>query len=110
MSNIKGTKTEKNVISVFTAGDNKKRAAKYDRMIRDAQEEGFGSIATLFEQLREVENEHNVRFSDLFISAEDCGCYVEGHKNSWFCGNCGHLVNAKTVVRGCTFICTPIDE
>ena len=110
MSNIKGTKTEKNLIEVFAINDNEERATMYDRMARDAHEEGFDSIAALLEQLKEVENKHDVCFSDLRVSAEDCGCSTKNNENPWFCSNCGHMVNNKNIVRGCTFICTPIDD
>jgi rubrerythrin len=57
MKNLKGTKTEKNLMDAF-AGESQARN-KYTYFAKVAKKEGYEQIAALFLETAENEKEHN---------------------------------------------------
>lgn len=68
MSNLKGTKTEKNLLKAF-AGESQARN-RYTYFASVAKKEGYNQIAAIFEETAENEKEHAKRFFKFLESGE----------------------------------------
>ena len=163
MENIKGTKTEKNLMDAFTGesmarnkytyyaskakkegyeqiaaifqetADNEKEHAKiwfkllnngeipttvenlksaaggenyewtdmYDRMAREAKEEGFTKIAYLFEAVGKIEKEHEARYRKLLENVDGDIVFSRDGEKIWKCRNCGHICVGKEAPGVC---------
>ena len=84
-----------------TTADNLKSAADgenfewtdmYDRMAREAREEGFDKIAFLFESVGKIEKEHEARYRKLLENVEGDLVFSKDGDRIWQCRNCGHIV------------------
>ncbi len=63
MNNLKGTKTEKNLMEAF-AGESQARN-KYTYYASKARKDGFEQIAAIFEETANNEKEHEERYKKL---------------------------------------------
>lgn len=68
MSDLKGTKTEKNLLKAF-AGESQARN-RYTYFASVAKKEGYNQIAAIFEETAENEKEHAKRFFKFLESGE----------------------------------------
>ncbi|MBP1737524.1 MAG: rubrerythrin family protein [Oscillospiraceae bacterium] len=68
---------------------------------RIAREEGFESIARIFEQIADVENTHSIRFRQLAELVEQNKLFVADAQVQWMCLNCGHIENAVAAPETC---------
>ena len=63
----------------------------YDRMAKEAKEEGFDRIAYLFEAVGKIEKEHEERYRKLLANIEENKVFDRSpEKVMWQCDNCGH--------------------
>ena len=62
--------TEEN-LKAAAAGENFEWTDMYDRMAKEAKEEGFDKIAYLFEQVGKIEKEHEARYLKLLENVEE---------------------------------------
>ena len=53
------------------AGENFEWTDMYDRMAKEAKEEGFDHIAFLFEEVGKIEKEHEARYKKLLENVQD---------------------------------------
>ena len=74
------------------AGENFEWTDMYDRMAKDAKEEGFDHIAFLFEEVGKIEKEHETRYKKLLENVQDGKVFEAGEIKIWKCRNCGHIV------------------
>ena len=74
------------------AGENFEWTDMYDRMAKEAKEEGFDHIAFLFEEVGKIEKEHEVRYKKLLENVQDGKVFEAGEIKIWKCRNCGHIV------------------
>lgn len=85
-------------------GENSEWTDMYPRMAKEAREEGFEEIAVLFDQVAQIEKEHEERYKKLLQNLEDGQVFTRGSKVFWKCRNCGHIhegVNAPEVCPVC---------
>ena len=75
-----------------TAGENFEWTDMYDRMAKEAKEEGFDHIAFLFEEVGKIEKEHEARYKKLLENVQDGKVFEAGEIKIWKCRNCGHIV------------------
>jgi rubrerythrin len=68
MASIKGTRTEKNLLTAF-AGESQARN-RYTYFAIKAREEGYEQIAQLFEETADQEREHAKRFFNFLEGGE----------------------------------------
>ena len=73
-------------------GENYEWTDMYEKMAKEAREEGFDHIAYLFEEVGKIEKEHEQRFKDLLDKVEDGTVFEAGEVKIWKCRNCGHIV------------------
>ena len=83
--------TEENLASA-AAGENYEWTDMYDRMAREAEEEGFLELAARFRLVAEVERHHEERYRALLKNVETAQVFQKSEVKVWECRNCGHIV------------------
>ncbi len=92
--------TEQN-LSDAAAGENYEWTDMYDRMAKEAREEGFDRIAYLFEAVGQIEKEHEERYRKLLENMEGGLVFSKDGDAIWKCRNCGHIVIGKQPPEVC---------
>lgn len=87
------------------AGENFEWTDMYDRMAKEAKEEGFDHIAFLFEEVGKIEKEHEARYKKLLENVQDGKVFEAGKIKIWKCRNCGHIVVGTKAPAVCP-VCT----
>ena len=77
-------------------GENYEWTNMYDRMAKEAKEEGFDHIAFLFSEVAKIEKEHEERYKKLIENIENGLVFSKDGDRIWKCRNCGHLNKAGT--------------
>ena len=83
------------------AGENYEWTDMYDRMAKEAREEGFNNIAFLFESVGKIEKEHEERYKKLLENVENGLVFSRDGDKIWICRNCGHIVVGKEAPEVC---------
>ena len=92
--------TEEN-LKMAAEGENYEWTDMYDRMAKEAKEEGFDKIAYLFEQVGKIEKEHEARYLKLLENVEEGLVFSRDDERIWKCRNCGHIVVGKYAPEVC---------
>ena len=85
-------------------GENFEWTEMYEKMSKEAKEEGFDRIAFLFEEVGKIEKEHEARYKKLLENVQDGKVFEAGEIKIWKCRNCGHIIvgtKAPTVCPVC---------
>ena len=82
-------------------GENFEWTDMYDRMAKEAREEGFTRIAFLFEAVGKIEKEHEERYRKLLENVEGGLVFSKDGDKVWVCRNCGHVVIGKEAPEVC---------
>ena len=88
-------------------GENYEWTDMYDRMAKEAKEEGFDRIAYLFEAVGKIEKEHEERYKKLLGNIEDGIVFSRDGDRIWKCRNCGHIVIGKKAPVMCPVCAHP---
>ncbi|MEG1848721.1 MAG: rubrerythrin family protein [Lachnospiraceae bacterium] len=72
-------------------GENYEWTDMYATFAKDAREEGFTAIATLFEGVAKIEKEHEERYRQLLANLEGDAVFSKDGEQIWQCSNCGHI-------------------
>ena len=73
-------------------GENYEWTDMYDRMAKEAEEEGFTEIAAKFRGVGAIEKLHEERYRKLLKNIEDAIVFSRDGDAIWVCRNCGHVV------------------
>lgn len=73
-------------------GENYEWTDMYDRMAREADEEGFHELAEQFRGVAAIEKTHEERYRKLLHNVEAKEVFEKSGVTLWECRNCGHLV------------------
>lgn len=73
-------------------GENYEWTDMYDRMARDAEDEGFTELAQQFKAVGEIEKSHEERYRKLLHNIETMEVFKKSGVTMWECRNCGHIV------------------
>ena len=73
-------------------GENFEWTDMYDRMAREAEEEGFTEIAEKFRGVAKIERAHEERYRKLLQNIEEGIVFSRDGDRIWQCRNCGHIV------------------
>lgn len=73
-------------------GENYEWTNMYDRMAREAEEEGFPEIAFRFRAVAAIERHHEERYRRLLKNIEEGIVFSREGDTVWICRNCGHIV------------------
>ncbi|MBQ7149364.1 MAG: rubrerythrin family protein [Prevotella sp.] len=82
-------------------GENYEWTDMYDRMAREAEEEGFTEIAAKFRGVLAIEKHHEERYRKLLKNIEDGIVFSRDGDCIWKCRNCGHIVIGKKAPEVC---------
>ena len=82
-------------------GENYEWTDMYDRMAKEAREEGFDRIAYLFEAVGKIEKEHEERYRKLLANVEGGLVFSKDGDMIWQCANCGHIHVGKQAPNLC---------
>ena len=91
-------------LKAAAAGENYEWTDMYDRMAKEAEEEGFTEIAAKMRGVAEVERHHEERYLKLLKNIEDGIVFSRDGDCIWKCRNCGHIVvgpNAPEICPVC---------
>ena len=72
-------------------GENYEWTDMYDRMAKEADEEGFTQIAAQFRAVAKVEKTHEERYQALLKNVLEEKVFEKTDVVVWECRNCGHL-------------------
>ena len=73
-------------------GENFEWTDMYERMAREAEEEGFPELAEKFRGVAAIEKEHEERYRALLKNVETAQVFEKSEVKVWECRNCGHIV------------------
>lgn len=82
-------------------GENFEWTDMYDRMAREADEEGFTEIAEKFRLVGAIERLHEERYRKLLANIEQGIVFSRDGDKVWICRNCGHVVVGKQAPDTC---------
>lgn len=83
------------------AGENYEWTDMYDRMAKEADEEGFAEIASAMRGVGAIEKHHEERYRKLLKNVEDGVVFSRDGDCIWQCRNCGHIVVGKQAPELC---------
>ena len=72
-------------------GEHEEWTDMYQRMAKEAREEGFHRIADMFMGVAEIEKSHYERYLKLLENLEANEVFKKDSVKVWYCRNCGHL-------------------
>ncbi len=82
-------------------GENYEWTDMYAGFAKEAKEEGFDTIAYLFEAVAKIEKEHEERYRKLLANVENGLVFSRDGDMIWQCSNCGHIVVGKKAPELC---------
>ena len=82
-------------------GENAEWTDMYDRMAREADEEGFHDLAEQFRGVAAIEKAHEERYRALLKNVETKAVFEKSGVTVWECRNCGHIVVGTTAPETC---------
>ena len=85
-----GTTAENRVSAA--EGENYEWTDMYDRMAREADEEGFHDLAEQMRGVAAIEKTHEERYRALLNNVETKTVFEKSGVQIWECRNCGHIV------------------
>ena len=82
-------------------GENYEWTDMYDRMAKEAEEEGFTEIAAKMRGVAAIERHHEERYRKLLKNVEDGIVFSRDGDTIWQCRNCGHVVIGQKAPEVC---------
>lgn len=82
-------------------GENFEWTDMYDRMAKEADEEGFHELAEQFKGVGAIEKAHEERYRALLHNVEAKQVFEKAGIVMWECRNCGHLVTGTKAPEVC---------
>ena len=83
--------TEENLLHA-AEGENFEWTDMYERMAREAEEEGFPELAAKFRGVGAIEKQHEERYRALLKNVKTAQVFEKSEVKVWECRNCGHIV------------------
>lgn len=96
-----GIKSTPENLLAAAEGENFEWTDMYDRMAKEAEEEGFVEIAKKFRAVGAIEKHHEERYRKLLKNIEDKIVFSRDGDAIWQCRNCGHVVVGKDAPEVC---------
>ena len=88
-------------LAAAAAGENFEWTDMYDRMAKEADEEGFKEIAAKFRMVGAIEKAHEERYRKLLSNVESETVFSKDGDCIWQCANCGHIAIGKKAPKMC---------
>ena len=94
-----GSTTEN--LKVAAAGENYEWTKMYPSFAKIAKEEGFDTIAKVFEAIAVAEKQHEKRYLALLSNIENEQVFKRDKSVVWRCRNCGYLHEGEEALEVC---------
>ncbi|MDR3602266.1 MAG: ferritin family protein [Desulfosporosinus sp.] len=88
-------------------GENYEWTEMYEGFARDADQEGFTTLAAQFRMVAKIEKTHEERYRALLNNIEMQKVFEKGDESIWECRNCGHLIMGKKAPKLCPVCAHP---
>lgn len=88
-------------------GENAEWTDMYERMAKDAEEEGFNDLAAKFRGVAAIEKSHEERYRALLKNVEAMEVFKKSGVTMWECRNCGHIVVGLEAPKVCPVCAHP---
>ncbi len=98
--------TEEN-LAAAAEGENYEWTDMYDRMAKEADEEGFPELAEKFRGVAAIEKAHEERYRKLLENVETKQVFEKSGVTMWECRNCGHIVIGEKAPEICPVCAHP---
>ena len=82
-------------------GENHEWTDMYERMAREAEEEGFAELAEQFRGVAAIEKHHEERYRKLLQNIKNKEVFDRAGVHIWECRNCGHIVVGASAPEVC---------
>ena len=92
--------TDENLLS-GAEGENYEWTDMYDRMAKEADEEGFHELAEKFRGVAAIEKTHEERYRKLLANVKNNEVFKKSEVKVWECRNCGHIVVGTSAPEVC---------
>ncbi len=92
--------TEENLLHA-AEGENAEWTDMYERMAKEAEEEGFHNLAEQFRGVAAIEKAHEERYRALLQNIENKTVFEKSEVTVWECRNCGHIVEGTKAPDVC---------
>jgi rubrerythrin len=83
------------------AGEHYEWTDMYDKMAKEADEEGFHDIAAKMRGVAAIEKSHEERYRAYCDSIQADAVFSDGEIIGWKCRNCGHIHYGKNAPEKC---------
>ena len=107
LKELNGIGTTVENLKAAASGENFEWTDMYERMAKEAEEEGFKAIAIKFRMVGAIEKEHEKRYLALLNNIEMQKVFEKSEETMWECRNCGHLVIGKKAPQICPVCAHP---
>lgn len=94
-------KSTKENLKAAADGENFEWTDMYERMAKEAEEEGFNEIADKFRAVAAIEKAHEERYRKLLSNIEEGLVFSREGDRIWQCRNCGHIVIGQNAPEIC---------
>ena len=89
---LEGIGTTAENLAAAADGENFEWTDMYERMAKEAEEEGFTALAARFRMVGAIEKRHEERYRALLHNVEAQEVFAKSEVKVWECRNCGHIV------------------
>ena len=88
-------------------GENFEWTDMYERMAKEAEEEGFTALAKRFRGVAAIEKAHEERYRARLNNVENEQVFEKAGVQVWECRNCGHIVVGTKAPAACPVCAHP---
>ncbi|MBL7060474.1 MAG: rubrerythrin family protein [Actinobacteria bacterium] len=88
-------------LEASAAGENMEWTKIYKEAEEIASKEGFGEIASVFKEIAEVEEQHEIRYRKLLKNLKEGKVFKKDTVVKWKCRNCGYVHEGKEAPKEC---------
>ena len=94
-------------LAAAAEGENYEWTDMYATFAKEAEEEGFTTLAAQFRMVAKIEKAHEERYRALLNNVEMKAVFEKAEETMWECRNCGHLVMGKKAPEVCPVCAHP---
>ena len=98
---LSGISSTKENLEDCIKGENYEHTSMYPEFAKTAREEGFNDIAKLFEEVADIEKEHEKRYKKLLENLENNTVFKKEKEQQWECANCGYIHKGNEAPEVC---------
>ena len=88
-------------------GENYEWTDMYEQFAKDAEEEGFKTLAIKFRLVAAIEKRHEERYRALLRNVEMNEVFQKSEVKIWECRNCGHIIVGEKAPEICPVCAHP---